>query len=89
MSRTPRQGAIAAITLTEFTAGVQLATTRQRPRRQSYVNEIAAAIPIMPYNEPVALHHANLLLAVRRTAGPAVPTTSSSQRPRPRLGARS
>ncbi len=62
--------AIAAITLAELTVGVQLATARQRPRRQSYVDEIAAAIPILPYDEDVALHHANLLVAVRRTGRP-------------------
>ncbi len=62
--------AIAAITLAELTVGVQLATTRQRPRRQSYVDEIVAAIPILPYDEAVALHHANLLVAVRRTGRP-------------------
>lgn len=62
--------AIAAITLAELTVGVQLATTRQRPRRQSYVDEIATSIPILPYDEAVALHHASLLVAVRRTGRP-------------------
>ena len=62
--------AIAAITLAELTVGVQLATTRQRPRRQSYVNEIAASIPILPYDETVANHHATLLVAVRRGGRP-------------------
>ena len=58
--------AIAAITLAELTVGVQLATTRQRPRRQSYVDEIVSEIPVLPYDEAVALQHANLLVAVRR-----------------------
>jgi tRNA(fMet)-specific endonuclease VapC len=62
--------AIAAITLAELTVGVQLARTRQRPRRQSYVHEIATSIPILPYDETVALHHASLLVAVRRTGRP-------------------
>jgi tRNA(fMet)-specific endonuclease VapC len=62
--------AIAAITLAELTAGVQLATTRQRSRRQSYVDEIAASIPILPYDEMVADHHASLLVAVRRAGRP-------------------
>jgi tRNA(fMet)-specific endonuclease VapC len=62
--------AIAAITLAELTVGVRLATTRQRPRRQSYVDEIAAAIPIVPYDETVALHHAKLLVATRRIGRP-------------------
>ena len=62
--------AIAAITLAELTVGVQLATTRQRPRRQSYVDEIAASIPVLPYDESVANHHVNLLVAVRRAGRP-------------------
>ncbi len=62
--------AIAAITLAELTVGVQLAAARQRPRRQTYVDEIAASIPILPYDEPVAMHHANLLVAVRRAGRP-------------------
>lgn len=62
--------AIAAITLAELTVGVQLATKRQRPRRQSYVDEIAASIPLLPYDAAVALHHASLLVAVRRAGRP-------------------
>ncbi len=62
--------AIAAITLAELAVGVQLATTRQRSRRQSYVDEIAASIPILPYDEMVADHHASLLVAVRRAGRP-------------------
>jgi tRNA(fMet)-specific endonuclease VapC len=62
--------AIAAITLAELTVGVQLASVRQRPRRQSYVDEIAASIPLLPYDETVALRHASLLVAVRRAGQP-------------------
>lgn len=62
--------AIAAITLAELTVGVQLAAARQRARRQSYVDEIAAAIPILPYDEAVALRHARLLVAVRKAGRP-------------------
>ena len=62
--------AIAAITLAELTVGVELATSRRRPRRQSYVEDIAGSIPILPYDESVALRHANLLVAVRRSGRP-------------------
>jgi tRNA(fMet)-specific endonuclease VapC len=62
--------AIAAITLAELTVGVQLAAARRRSRRQSYVDEIAASIPILPYDKPVALQHADLLVAVRRAGRP-------------------
>ena len=62
--------AIAAITLAELTAGVALAGTRQRAQRQSYVDDIAASIPILPYDESVAMRHASLLVAVRRAGRP-------------------
>jgi tRNA(fMet)-specific endonuclease VapC len=62
--------AIAAITLAELTVGVELAAARQRSRRQSYVDEIAASIPILPYDESVALRHARLLVAVHRAGRP-------------------
>ena len=62
--------AIAAITLAELTVGVELAASRQRARRQSYVAEIAASIPILPYDEPVALRHASLLAAVGKAGRP-------------------
>jgi tRNA(fMet)-specific endonuclease VapC len=62
--------AIAAITVAELAVGVQLATARQRPRRQSYIDEITSSMPILPYDESVALHHASLLVAVRRTGRP-------------------
>lgn len=62
--------AIAAITLAELTVGVELASARRRSRRQSYVDEIAASIPILPYDQAVALQHASLLVAVRRAGRP-------------------
>jgi tRNA(fMet)-specific endonuclease VapC len=62
--------AIAAISVAELTAGVLLAGPRQRTRRQSYVDEIVASIPILPYDETVAVLHANLLVAVRRAGRP-------------------
>lgn len=62
--------AIAAITLAELTVGVELAAAQQRSRRRSYVDDIAASIPILPYDESVALRHASLLVAVRRAGRP-------------------
>lgn len=62
--------AIAAITVAELTVGVLLASPRQRTRRQSYVDEVVASIPILPYDENVAVKHANLLAAVRRAGRP-------------------
>jgi tRNA(fMet)-specific endonuclease VapC len=62
--------AIAAITLAELTVGVELAGARQRAKRQSFVDEIAASIPILPYDQGVAMRHASLLVAVRRAGRP-------------------
>ncbi len=62
--------AIAAVTLAELTLGVELAAATQRTRRQTYVEEIAASIPILPYDEHVARQRAGLLVAVRRAGGP-------------------
>lgn len=62
--------AIAAITVAELTVGVRLASARERPRRQSYVEELVTSIPVLPYDEIVALEHANLLVAVRRAGRP-------------------
>ena len=62
--------AIAAISVAELTVGVLLASPRQRTRRQGYVDEIVASIPILPYDEFVAVQHANLLAAVRRAGRP-------------------
>ena len=62
--------AIAAVSVAEFTVGVLLASPRQRTRRQGYVDEIVASIPILPYDEFVAVQHTNLLAAVRRAGRP-------------------
>ena len=62
--------AIAAVTVAELHVGVQLAQSRQRARRRTYVNEIVATIPILPYDQKVAVEHANLLVAVRRAGRP-------------------
>jgi tRNA(fMet)-specific endonuclease VapC len=62
--------AIAAITIAELIVGVDLASARQRPRRRSYVDDIVSSIPILPYDAAVALHHAKLLVAVRRSGRP-------------------
>lgn len=62
--------AIAAITVAELAVGVELASPRQRPRRQAYVDEIVASIPVLPYDEAVAYTHASLLVAVRRAGRP-------------------
>ncbi len=62
--------AIAAITVAELAAGVLLASTGRRAHRRAYVDDVLATIPILPYDRVVALEHAELLLAVRRSGRP-------------------
>jgi tRNA(fMet)-specific endonuclease VapC len=62
--------AIAAITVAELTVGVQLASARQKQRRQAYVDDVLASIPILPYDRAVAIEHADLLVSVRRSGRP-------------------
>ena len=62
--------AIAAITIAELRVGVLLAESRQRRARESYVDELIAAIPIIPYDLRVAEAHAQLLIAVRQQGRP-------------------
>ena len=50
--------------------GVQLATSRYRARRQAFVQDVVATIPILPYDARVAEAHATLLAAVRRSGEP-------------------
>ena len=62
--------AIAAITVAELTVGALLATGKQRTRRQNHVNDICDTIPIIGYDQSVALHHAQLLVNVRQSGKP-------------------
>ena len=59
---------IAAITLAELLVGVRMSTGRRRAARQSFVDGIAASIPVISYDTAVADAHADLLVAMR-TAG--------------------
>jgi tRNA(fMet)-specific endonuclease VapC len=62
--------AIAAITVAELAVGVQLASARQRQRRQAYLDDVIASIPILPYDRIVAIEHTDLLVSVRRSGRP-------------------
>ena len=62
--------AIAAVTVAELTVRVRLAPTRHRRARQAYVDEVIETIPVLAYDGPVALEHADLLVAVRRSGRP-------------------
>lgn len=59
--------AVAAITAAELLVGVELADRRRRSRREGYVSEILAMIPVESYDLDVARAHAHLLAHVRRS----------------------
>lgn len=61
---------IAAITYAELLHGVEMADGSRRQRRQDFVEAIASAIPILPYDRRVAATHATLLAAVQRAGRP-------------------
>lgn len=62
--------AIAAITVAELRVGALLATGRTRAARGSYVDDIAASIPVLDYDVTVAEAHAVLLARVRTQGRP-------------------
>lgn len=61
---------IAAITYAELLQGVEMADDCHRPARQAFVEDIAAQVPIVPYDRRVARSHAALLAAVQRSGRP-------------------
>lgn len=62
--------AIAAVTVAELMVGVALAATRHRERRQAFVEDVTAALPVVAYDLSVAAAHAELLVAVRDAGRP-------------------
>ena len=62
--------AIAAITVAELRVGVELASTKHRPERQAFLDDILGAIPVLPYDLTTAEAHAGLLATVRRQGKP-------------------
>jgi tRNA(fMet)-specific endonuclease VapC len=51
---------VAAVTLAELWHGVERATSTQRAKRQMYVENVLAAVRIIPYTEQTARIHARL-----------------------------
>lgn len=62
--------AVAAITVAEMLAGVELVSSKYRPQREAYVADVVSSIPIVPYDLSVAGEHAKLLAAVRAAGRP-------------------
>jgi len=58
---------IAAITVAELGVGVAISTGRRRARRQSFLDELVASVPVLPYDIATARAHSTLLTAVRKT----------------------
>lgn len=67
--------AIAAITIAELRVGALLATGLRRARRNAYVDDVSATVPVIGYSLDVAEVHAGLLAEVRERGRPQAPTT--------------
>lgn len=62
--------AVAAISVAELRVGVLLAGADRRGARASYLEELTATIPVIPYDLGVIEAHAQLLVAVREQGRP-------------------
>jgi len=62
--------AIAAITVAELRVGVELSRGAAHVRRQNFVQDILATIPVVDYDLGVAEAHAQLLVTLRRQGRP-------------------
>lgn len=59
-SRSDEQFEIAAITVAELWHGVERASAKHKPARENYIRAILNALPIIPYTEETAFHHARI-----------------------------
>ena len=59
--------ALAAVTVAELRAGVELASDGRRAAREAFLQQILAAIPVEQYDVDVAQVHGRLLATVHRT----------------------
>ncbi|MGZ8805393.1 MAG: PIN domain-containing protein [Microbacterium sp.] len=62
--------AIAAVTVAELLAGVELATSRHRARRATFVEGVLGTLTVEDYTADTARSHAALLVAARRDGRP-------------------
>jgi tRNA(fMet)-specific endonuclease VapC len=51
---------LAAITVAELWHGVERATGQHRASRESYLHALVSVLPVIPYTEQTAYHHARL-----------------------------
>lgn len=71
-SRAEEQFELAAITVAELWHGVERASAGHRVQRQRYLENVIAPLPIIPYTEQTAYHHARVwarLEAAGKTIG--------------------
>jgi tRNA(fMet)-specific endonuclease VapC len=59
-SRAEDQFELAAITIAELWHGVERASAGQKEQRQRYLEAVIAALPVIPYTEQTAYHHARI-----------------------------
>ena len=62
--------AIATITAAELRVGAELATGKRRAKRRAFVDAVLDTIPTLGYDDAVAIDHAELLVATRRSGTP-------------------
>lgn len=62
--------AIAAITIAELRVGALVAAGPRRVRRNAYVDDVSATVPVIGYSLDVAEVHAGLLAEVREQGRP-------------------
>lgn len=62
--------AIAALTVAELSTGIELAHGRHKSRRQQFVDDLLAVLPVEDYTADVARVHSRLLAHVRSSGKP-------------------
>lgn len=62
--------AIAAVTVAELQVGASLADGKRRAARQAFIDAVVAVVPVISYDLAVAMAHARLLVATRRSGRP-------------------
>ena len=66
-SRAEEQFEIAAITVAELWHGVQRATAAHKIARENYLRPLLEILPIIPYTEQTAYHHASIWAQLKVT----------------------
>ena len=61
---------VAAVTVAELRTGIELADGPRRPRRNHFVAQVLARLPVEPYDVATAEAHGRLLAHVHRTGTP-------------------